>query len=276
MRTHGWLLIPAALMIVYELYFDRISIYVPWFVATLLLNANSAGTWGAGDSYYATVVAAMAVLSGLFAVRTLTGTWRFRQNYLSRWIIQPLKPMAPAAMMLGMMIVPLLYIGYGRGVFHTPTEGAFAPVAQFMGVEDNTGFDFYDPDGYLTLAYAQIGHFLTDADRAGGDRIVELIDAVPDDVLVLSEEAGFSFATGRDVITNPVVLKILDDVGQYDSTELVNMLDAQKFGLIVLRAQFFPVAVNRAITVNYEESERVRMNGFDYIIMTPREEPLTE
>jgi len=218
----------------------------------------------------------LAILSGLFAVRTLTGTWRFRQNYLSRWIITPLKPAKPAALMAGLVIIPLLYMGYGRGVFHTPTTGAFAPVAEIMGVEDNTGFGFYDPDGYITLAYAQIGHFLMAEDRAEGDRIVALIEAIPDDTLVLSEEAGFSFATGRDVITNPVVLKILDDVGQYDSTELVGMLDAQDFGLIVLRAQFFPVAVNRAITINYEESERVRMNGFDYIIMTPRAEPLQD
>ncbi|MFW5749027.1 MAG: hypothetical protein ACOCYT_05385 [Chloroflexota bacterium] len=276
-RSHLWLLIPAAVMVGYELYFDRLSIYSLWFVATLVLNANSAGTWGAGDSYYATPIAAMALLSGLFAARTVTRSWRFRDNVYARWLIRPLRPLYPALTGVLLLVVPLLYLGYARGVFHTPTTGpVFATVADLAGVEDNTGFDFYDPDGYVTLAYAQIGHFLTEADRAGGERIVELIEQVPDDVPVLSEEAGFSFATGRQIITNPVVLKILADVGAFDSSALVGMIERQEFGLIVLRAQFFPVEVNRAITMYYEESERVPMNGFNYIIMTPRAEPLRE
>jgi hypothetical protein len=275
--THIWLLIPAVLMVVYELYFDRISIYSLWFAAALPLNANSAGTWGAGDSYYATVVAAMCVLSGIFAARTLNQAWTFPPNYLTRWLIQPLRRGAPVISSVLMVAVPLLYIGYARGVFHTPTTGPlFSQVADLVGVEDNTGFDFYDPDGYITLAYAQIGHFLDADDHAGGDAIVGRIEAIPPETLVLSEEAGFSFATGREVITNPVVLKILDDTGQYDSADLVNLIESQSFGLIVLRAQFFPVAVNRAITIYYEEDERIAMNGFDYIIMTPRAEPLTE
>ncbi len=274
-RSHFWLLIPTGLVILYEVYFDRISIYSLWFVAVFALNAFSAGTWGAGDSYYATAVAAMSILSGIFAVRTLTASWSFRQNYLSRLVVFPLRP-AQAVFHWGLfLIVPLLYLGYGRGVFHTPTQGAFfEEVTALIGIEDNTGFNFYDPDGYITLAYAQIGHLLTEQDRAGGDAIVARMRQIPDDVPILSEEAGFSFATGRDIITNPVVLKILDDVGVYDSTELVGMIEAQAFGLIILRAQFFPVTVNQAITAYYEESERITMNGFGYLILIPRDEPL--
>ncbi|TVR23062.1 MAG: hypothetical protein EA396_04700 [Anaerolineaceae bacterium] len=274
-RTHFWLLLPAALMVVYEIYFDRLSIYSVWFVAVLGLNAFSAGTWGAGDSYYATAVAAMSVLSGIFAARSLNATWRFAPNYLSNGLIAPLRRLTPIIGRALLIVVPLLYIGYGRGVFHMPTSGAvFGQIADVFGIEDNTGYNFHDPDGYITLAYAQIGHLLTDADRAGGERIVERIREIPDDVPVLSEEAGFSFAAGRQIITNPVVLKILDEVGAYDSGELVAMIEAQAFGLIILRAQFYPVAVNQAITAFYEEDERVTMNGFSYIIMVPRAEPL--
>jgi hypothetical protein len=262
-------------MVVYEVYFDRISLYSFWFVAVFGLNAFSAGTWGAGDSYYGTAIAAMSVLSGLFAVRTLTNSWTFRKNYLSRLVISPLQPAQKVIRYGFLLIVPALYLGYGRGVFHTPTQGTFfEPITSFIGVEDNTGYNFYDPDGYVTLAYAQIGHLLTEQDRVGGDAIVARMQEIPDDVLILSEEAGFSFATGRDIITNPVVLKILDDVGVYDSSELVAMIEAQDFGLIVLRAQFFPVAVNQAITAYYDESERITMNGFSYMILIPRDEPL--
>jgi hypothetical protein len=275
-RTHFWLIVPSLLWIVYEVYFDHISIYSIWFVVTLGLNAFSAGTWGAGDSYYATPIAAMCVISGLFASRTLTQRWTFRDNYLSRFIIQPAKRLTVILNPAFLIIIPLFYLGYGQGVFHMPTHGAvFSDIAKTFDIHDNTGFQFYDPDGYITLAYAQIGHLLKEQDRLNGETIVERINAIPDDVLVLSEEAGFSFATNREIITNPVVLKILDDVGVYDSSELVQMLEEQQFGLIVLRAQFFPVAVNIAITTYYEEAEQIVMNGFGYKILYPRDVPLS-
>ena len=48
------------------------------------------------------------------------------------------------------------------------------------------------------------------------------------------------------------------------------MIENQAFGVIVLRAYFYPVAVNAAITTYYEETERIAMNGFEYIIRYPR------
>lgn len=275
-RTHFWLIVPSLFWIVYEVYFDRIRIYSIWFVVTLGLNAFSAGTWGAGDSYYSTPIAGMCVLSGLFAARTLTNSWIFRNNYLYRGVIAPFKRFTPILQPALIIIIPLLYLGYGQGVFHMPTHGAgFSTIAKVLNIRDNTGFQFHDPDGYITLAYAQIGHLLKEQDRINGDLIVERINAIPDDVLILSEEAGFSFATDREIITNPVVLKILDDVGVYDSSELVEMIAEQQFGLIILRAQFYPVPVNIAITTYYEEVEQIVMNGFGYMILYPRDEPLS-
>lgn len=271
-RLHFWLLIPALLMVIYELYFARLSIYSLWFVAVTALNAYAAGTWGAGDSYYATSVAAMCVLSGIFAARTLNGGWSFRRNYLSRVLIDPFRRFGPALTMIGLVVIPLLYVGYGRAVFHMPTEGRiFGPIADVLGIEDNTGYAFYDPDGYITLAYAQIGHFTTQADIDAGYRIVELMNEFDADRPVLSEEAGFSLRAGRDVITNPVVLMILSWEGAFDSTELVQMIEAQEFGMIVLRAQFYPAEVLEAIGNHYARDEAIRMNGFDYIIMRPVE-----
>ena len=272
---HFWLLIPAGLFILYEVYFDRISVYSIWFVAVTGLNAYAAGTWGAGDSYYATPIAAACVLAGIVMVRTFNGGWRFNQNIYSRVLIDPLRRAAPIVRATAMIVLPVLLILYGRTVVHMPTSIApFDTVADVFGIEDNTGYNFHDPNGYVTYAYAQIGHFTTQADIAAGDEIVALMNAIPADVPVLSEEAGFSFGADREVITNPVVLMILWEAGAFDSTELVNMLNAQEFGMVVLRAQFYPQDVNRAITVNYEETQRIRMNGFDYIIKYPRAEPL--
>ena len=170
------------------------------------------------------------------------------------------------------MIVPLLYIGYALMTFHMPTSGAgYEQIADVFGISDNTGRNFHDPDGYTTLAYAQIGHFTTDEDIQNGYRIVDIIKAVPDDIPVLSEEAAFSLRTNRAVITNPVVLMILSWVNAFDSSELVGMIRNQEFGVIVLKAQFYPTDVLLAITEFYEEEQRIPMNGFSYMILRPRQ-----
>jgi hypothetical protein len=274
-KMHFWLLIPAGLFVIYETYFDRLSIYSIWFIVTIGLNGYSAGTWGAGDSYYATPIAATCVLSGIFIARTINHNWRFNANYLSRLFVDPVRRFTPVIASAGLIIVPLFYIGYAHNTLHMPTTGAvFEQIADALNIDDNTGFNFHDPDGYLTYAYAQIGHLLTDSDVAGGDAIVALIREIPADQLVLSEEAAFSLATDRDVITNPVVLKILWEAGEFDSANLINLIENQAFGLIILRAQFFPEDVNRAITQYYETDTTIAMNGFDYIIKRPRNQPL--
>ena len=271
LRLHGALLIPAVLMVVYELYFDRLSIYSLWFVSVTAFNAISAGTWGAGDSYYATSVAAMAVLSGIFAARTLNRDWTFRDNYLSRLLIFPFRRIAPQLAILGMIIVPVLYIGYGRAVLHMPTDGAvFSQIADVFGIEPNAQNNFYDSAGRITGAYADIGHLTTQADIDAGYQIVDLMNVIPPETPVLSEEAGFSLVANRDVITNPVVLMILSWANAFDSGELVTMLDAQEFGLIILRAQFYPADVLQSISEHYSPDEEITMNGFNYIIMRPK------
>lgn len=271
-RLHWWLLLPAVLMVIYELYFARLSIYSLWFVAVTALNAYAAGTWGAGDSYYATSVAAMCVLSGIFAARTLNRGWHFRRNYLSRVFIEPLRPAMPALAAVGLVVIPLLYIGYGHSVLHMPTQGpVFEQIARVLDIQPNAPNGFYDSAGRVTGAYADIGHLTTQADIDAGNQIVEMIRALPEGVPVLSEEAGFPLAAGRDVVTNPVVLMILSWVGVFDGQELIAMIEEQAFGLVILRAQFYPAGVLEAIGEHYQHQQEIRMNGFDYIILQPRE-----
>lgn len=265
---HGFLLVPAALYALYELYFSRLSIYSVWFAAAVV-NSVLSGKWGAGDSYFATAIAALCILSGLFAARTLNRSWTFPRNYLSRLLIDPFRRFAPALATAGLIVIPLLYLGYGRAVLHMPTEGAvFGTVANWLGLEPNANNGFYDSAGRIAGGYADIGHLTTQADTDAGWRIVERVRAVEGPVL--SEEAAFNLLAGKEVITNPTQLLNLWLNGMFDSTELVGMIEDQAFGLVIMRAQFYPTDVLQAIARNYDHDETIHMNGFDYLLLVPK------
>ncbi|MBZ0301473.1 MAG: hypothetical protein K8J31_17120 [Anaerolineae bacterium] len=274
---HGFLIVPAVLYVLYEFYFDRISIYALWWIAATT-NAILSGKWGAGDSYFATTIAATCVLAGLFAARTLTGGWHFAANYLSRLLIDPLRRFSAPLARTGLILIPLLFIGYGRAVLHLPTDGPlFAPVAALLHITPNAHGTFYDSaremDGSFSGGYADIGHLTTQADVEAGDRIVELIREA--DGPVLSEEAGFNLLAGKDVVTNPTQLLNLANNGLFEGAALLNMIETRAFELIVLRAQFYPVPILQAIGRRYRQSEAIEMNGFRYLILRPIDETMS-
>ncbi len=265
---HGFLIVPAALYVLYELYFSRLSIYSIWWLAAVA-NSVLSGKWGAGDSYFATAIAATCVLAGLFAARTLRREWVFPDNYLSRILIRPFRRLALGIATAGLIVIPLLYLGYGRAVLHLPTEGpVFGPLAALLGVQANALNGFYDSAGRIAGGYADIGHLTTAEDIANGWRIVAAVREAPGPVL--SEEAAFNLLAGKDVITNPTQLLNLWLNGSWDSTDLVALIENRAFGLIVLRAQFYPEPVLRAVAAHYEHRETIPMNGFDYLLLYPR------
>jgi 4-amino-4-deoxy-L-arabinose transferase-like glycosyltransferase len=266
---HGFLLVPAVLYALYELYFTRLSIYTIWFVAATA-NSVLSGKWGAGDSYFASAIAALCILSGLFSARTLIRSWTFAPNYLSRVFIHPFRRLAPSLTATGLIVIPLLYLGYGRAVLHMPTDGAvFGTLSTWLGLQPNADNDFYDSAGRIAGGYADIGHLTTQEDIDAGWHIVERVRAAEGPVL--SEEAALNLLAGKDVVTNPTQLLNLWQNDMFNSTELVGMIDAQEFGLIVMRAQFYPTDVLQAIARNYEQTETVPMNGFDYLIFEPKD-----
>lgn len=265
---HGFLIVPALLLAAYELYFGRLSIYTLWFAAATA-NSILSGKWGAGDSYFATAIAALCVLSGIFAARTLRGNWQFDpRNPYARRLILPLRPLAKPMATAALVLVPLLYLGYGRAVLHMPTQGAvFEPIARLLGLTPNANNGFYDSAGRIAGGYADIGHFTTPEDIAAGYRIVERVRAAPGDVL--SEEAAFNLLAGKRVITNPTQLLNLWLNGLWNPAGLVGMIERREFGLIVMRAQFYPDPVLQAIARHYTQTETIAMNGFEYIILEP-------
>ncbi len=269
---HGFLIVPAILYVLYELYFNRISIYSLWFIAATA-NSVLSGKWGAGDSYFATAIAAMCILSGLFASRTLNRDWTFYDNILNRLFIRPFRRFAPLLASAGWVIIPVVYIGYGRAVLHLPTQGAvFQPLAQVLGVEGNAfNGQFYNSAGRIAGGYADIGHLTTQADIDAGWRIVQMVR--DSDKPVLSEEAAFNLLGGKDVVTNPTQLLNLANNGLFTGTKLIEMIQNQEFGLIVLRAQFYPGKILEAIGGAYDRMETVPMNGFEYLILRPKPRP---
>lgn len=268
-RLHWALLGLAGLLAVYELYFDRISLYSAWWVVGTVSTVG-AGKWGAGDSYFATSWAATCILAGIFIARTLNQSWMIRQNFWSRQLApvgRVLQKPIPTQMMqlacLGLLIV------YGLTVVKIPTSGPiFEPLSKFLGVSPHPGhrYPLYDAAGW-TAGYATIGHLPTEADTAAGWEIVARIQAAEGPVM--SEEAGFSLQAGKEVISNPTQLKNLDNAGLLDHRQLVAAIEDQTFGLIIFRARFYPEPVLAAVDDAYTPREIITMNGFNYEMWYP-------
>lgn len=268
---HGFLIVPAALMAAFELYFTRLSLYTVWLAAAIA-NSLLSGKWGAGDSYFATAIAATCIVSGIFFSRWLRGDWRAADTPYTRLLARPMRAARPALMGAACVIVPLAYLGYGAATVKLPTTGpVFGPAAQVLGLQPNADNDFYDSAGRIAGGYADIGHFTTPEDIAAGWAIVERARA--SDGPILSEEAAFALWSGHEVVTNPTQLLNLSLNDKFDSAELVQMITDQAFGLVILRAKFYPEDVIDAIFAHYTLTDTIHMNGFDYMLLERKARP---
>ncbi|MDQ7025391.1 MAG: glycosyltransferase family 39 protein [Anaerolineae bacterium] len=271
LRLHAFLIIPALLLVLHDIYFERLSLYSIWFIGSVILGAAGSGTWGAGDSYFATAIAAMCILSGIFFSRIIQRIWIFRDNYIKRFfqlarahIGSPLQ----ALYRIAILLIPILYLSYGISTFKMPTDGAiFGTIADVLGIEANVLDRHYDSATYDVLGYANIGHFVTADDRVAGDFITEQIRQT--DAPVMSEEAGFSLVAGRDVITNPTQLRNLWLADLWDGSDLLSMIENREFGLIILRAQFYPTPALEMMGQHYTIDDVIVMNGFEYWLLRP-------
>ncbi len=261
---HGTLLLLAILMAIYELYFDRLSLYTIWFAAAGF-DAVSSGKWGAGDSYFTTMIAAMCILAGIFTARCLNRQWSlpdFARRRMARLRLTRFPVQALGLVALG------LFVLYGLAVIHLPLGGRITtPIAQVLNIQSNTKFpQFYDSAGW-TMGYATIGQIPSPTDITNGWKIVDLVKNDPRPIL--SEEAAFSFHTGKPVVTNPTQLLNLYQNGHYDPSALVKMIDAQAFGAVIFRARFYPQPVLDAVDRAYQIVQKIDMNGYEYTILKP-------
>jgi hypothetical protein len=159
--------------------------------------------------------------------------------------------------------IPLLYLAQARLNLHLPTTGPiYGPVARMLGVASETGY--YDSQGYT-----QLGPRPTAADIAAGDRIAALARAAPGPVF--SEEAGFMFRADKPVVTNAFPQLVMYQAGLFDPSNEIAMIESRAFGLVILRAQFYPPPVLAALGAHYQPLTEIEMNGFLYRLLEPRE-----
>ena len=250
---HLFIAAVAAGRLVYEVYFSRISAYGMWFAAALA-NGILSGKFGAGESYFVTTTAAACVLSGV----ALGRLWRFGAE---RWL-KPAPGRHPGRFLALALAIPLLYLAQVRLNLHLPTHGpVYEPIARTLGIWNESGY--YDSQGYT-----QLGPRPTAADVAAGDAITALARSAPGPVF--SEEAAFMFRAGKPVVTNPFPQLVMYQAGLFDPSAEIAMINDQAFGLVILRAQFYPPPVLQALGANYQPLTEIRMNGFLYRILEPR------
>lgn len=253
----------------YQLYATRLSIYAVWFVVATL-NSVTAGKWGAGESYFATAIAAACILSGLAFNHLLdyTGHRQWKKASVGRWV----------AIMLPALIA-ILYLWQANRLFHMPTHTpTLAAVARALGrptevmIAPQTSCSaprLPEAIPYIDAAgVSLLGRPPNTADTAAGKQIAALI--AQGGTAAFGEDAGFNLFIGRDVVTNPTQLLNLYNNNAVDLTEMIDMLDRQAFDTVVLRAQFYPGPVLDMIGQRYETTGLIQMNGFVYCIMRPR------
>lgn len=271
-QLHTFLIVAAGLMVVYQLYVERLSAYAVWFVCAAL-NGVTAGKWGAGESYFATAIAASCILAGIACSRGLNGL------AAAEWLTLYPKTHR-AAQWLGLTLIPLLFVWQANKMYHMPThlpwlraiaetlgkptEALIAPQTSCSAPQPAVPIPYVDAIGPTLL-----GRPPNSADIQAGRAIVNLV--AQGQTPAFSEEAGFNLFLGRSVVTNPTQLLNLYNNNQVDLSAMLNMLNTQTFDTVILRAQFYPPPVLDAIGQHYSTTHLIEMNGFVYCILQPRQ-----
>ncbi len=234
----------------YEVGRGELSLYGMWTVCALG-SGVMCGKWGGGETYWITSIAASIILSAFALGKLRERVILTRPHLLARVTL----------------LIPLFFLAQGMRMVHLPTTGpVWGPLAEALGVEEKSAFADYP--FYDAIGYSQVGHFLLPRDYEGGARIMAYVRAT--DKPIFSEEAAFAMLAGKPVITNPTQLLHLDNSKLLDTTALEDMIRSEAFGLVIMRAQFYPMPVLVAISEHYQVVEHVPMLGFTYIVMEPR------
>jgi hypothetical protein len=254
LRLHPVLILLSVGLFIYELYWDRLSIYALWFLFALATGALS-GKWGAGPGYFLTAVAASCVAAGL-------ALGKLRTALATR--IKP--PWSETALRGGIALLFLVQAGL---MLHLPASGpVLETVARALGVADERMELGCRDYAYVdAIGYTQVGHRPTPADYAAGEAIMHYVRAAEGPVL--SEEVMFSLLADKPVVTNPTQLRNLYENDLLDAEDLMLRIYREEFDLIILRAQFYPEPVLGAIWFTYEPVDAICMNGFTYQLLRP-------
>ena len=241
------------------------------------------GKWGAGPAYLIAAIAVSCIctvgligrVGGWSEERAARGEGRAARGEKRAAKVEgrgssgegrAVSPHAPRPS-LYLLLSSLIFLAQASRNIHLPVTGrVFGPLARLVGVADQPSV--YPPYPYYdSIGYTQLGHFVDPADIENGWALVHRLQQVNGPVL--SEEAMLTLWAGKDVVSNPTQLLNLYKNGTLDTSRMIAMIRARKFGAVVFRAQFYPGDVKEAIVENYAWTHMYRINGFEYWILLP-------
>jgi hypothetical protein len=79
------------------------------------------------------------------------------------------------------------------------------------------------------------------------------------------------FRAGKPDVTKAFPQLVMYQAGLFDPGNEIAMIESQAFGLVILRAQFYPPPVLAALGAHYQPLTEIEMNGFLYRLLEPRE-----
>jgi hypothetical protein len=261
-NLHTVLIFAASIFALYQLYFERLSAYTIWYVFAVI-NAATAGKWGAGESYFATAVAAACILTGIAFGRVLN--WGERRGVVTG--------------ILTTLFVTLLFLVQADKVFHMPTDTpSLELIAQLLDKPTETSIapqtSCSEPRPPEKIKYVDaagvglLGRRPDAGDIEAGNRLSNWVSK--GNSPAFAEDAGFNLSADREVITNPTQLLNLYNNDEVDISQMLAMITERRFDTVIFRAQFYPPPILEAIGDNYDTVDLIEMNGFVYCVLVPR------
>jgi hypothetical protein len=261
-KLHIVLVVVALALTLYQLYFERLSAYAVWFIIAAV-NGITAGKWGAGESYFATAIAASCILTGIVLARFINWAFTSKSTRFSVAVV---------------FLISFLLLFQANQFFHLPTHTAgLKKIASVLGkptesyIAPQTSCSSPRPPEAVpyvdSAGVGLLGNPPKEQDTNNGIAIANKI--LEGKTAAFSEEAGFNLYVGKDVVTNPTQLLNLYNNNEVDLSEMLDMLDKRQFDTVIFRAQFYPPPVLEVIGKRYRTTDLIEMNGFVYCVLRP-------
>lgn len=237
----------------------RLSLWLLYLVTTTLGSAL-VGKFGAAETYFYSSIAAVAIGAALFA-------GEFFKNYFEGlgffnfWKPSQVQVEGEAAGSPGPEIRPANRINFSRAL----TVGVVAVLTLQNVIFYHTPETPHPWKDFIrghSGNYVLFGGFPTEAEKAAGQRLANLVKASRPPVL--TEEASFAMVNGYEVVTNPSNILVYNQAGLWDGAELTRMVQNGCFGLIILHGHFLPEVVQAQIPGKYRQVLTEKLPGGEY------------
>ncbi|TAK35102.1 MAG: glycosyltransferase family 39 protein [Chloroflexota bacterium] len=236
--------------------------------------------WGQAERYYLNFLEIHGLLLGLSTLGIALALWKRRLTIYHLYALTSIGMAAGAgkwgageSYFLNAVVATCIVAGLTLGQLRTNLSIGLRPVLPLLlllqmpllwhGPYDGTKWGLVDRG----LQQSVLGQPPSARDEAAGWCIVGYVDRSKGDVLL--EESSFALADRKPIIGNPSQLLNLSQLGQWDERWLVDALNRQHFGLVVLTAHFYPQSVLEAIGKNYGTVDIIEMGDVPYRVLLP-------